>query len=109
MGRWDLDRKPTHEDLSMAFLELASTQVKSAMQGENLSDERIKSLTENVVFSLAMMFDQGKLRVSGQRYRPALTFKTELGDPVLVSGSFDLHDYALGMVELAFEDEGGDE
>lgn len=109
MGRWDLDRKPTHEDLSMAFLELASTHVKVAAQGENLSDARIQSVTENVVFALAMMFDQGKLRVSGQRYRPVLTFKTELGDPVPVSGSFDLHDYALGMAELAFKDEGGDE
>ena len=102
---WEMDRAPRHEDLSMAALEAFGRSIRHVLQESGLNKSQQRRLTEDIVWELASVFEDGRMVIGEKRFRPALRFVTELGEPVTEEGSFSLRDYAVGMVEQAFDDD----
>ena len=103
--QWNMDRGPTHEDLSMAALEAFARSIRSVLSGSKLPEARQRQLVEDIVWTLASVFEDGKMTLADKRYGLRLGFVTELGEPVRVEGKFSLRDYVQGMVEQAYNDD----
>ncbi|MDA7967138.1 hypothetical protein [Ruegeria sp.] len=105
MVDWKTDTNPDYENLSMAFLEAYALDLKRAFLADGISEKKAEAVVETAVFNLGMLFDQGRIRLSGQPFKPLLAFRDQLGqvDTGQQARKFDLHDYALGMVSSAFD------
>ncbi|MDQ2091557.1 hypothetical protein [Marimonas arenosa] len=105
MVDWKTDTKPDYEHLCMAFLETYALDLKKALVENGMSEKKAEPFIETAVFCLAMIFDQGRIRLSEKPFKPVLGFRDQVGQ--IDNGprvkKFDLHDYAIGMVSSAFD------
>ncbi len=105
MVDWKTDAKPDLYNLSCAFLEAYALRLKESMVDSKLSDEKLEEFVGTATFTLAMLFDDGRIRVGAKPFKPVLGFRDQVG-MVLHKKATDpnhLHEDAFGMVSSAFD------
>ena len=88
------------EDLAPAFNILVALVLRRDLQGlKGHSKTEIEALAERLTFSLATMFDEDTIKISGKEYHPRVAF-TKDDDLLKGAGDFDfLHEYAASLFD----------
>lgn len=105
MVDWKTDAKPDLYNLSCAFLEAFALRLKEDLKDKKMSDAQLEDLVGTATFGLAMMFDQGRIKVGEKPFKPVLGFRDQVG-MVMQKKATDpnhLHEDAFGMVSSAFD------
>lgn len=106
MVDWKTDAKPDLYNVSCAFLETFALRLKADLKERKLSDAQMENIVETATFGLAMMFDQGRIKVGDRAFKPVLGFRDQVGMVMQkkVSDPNNLHEDAFNMVSSAFDD-----
>jgi hypothetical protein len=78
--------------------------LKETLKKYKVDADKSKEICGDFAFDLAMLQDQGELRVEKEEYRPVICFENHEGQLLYNSDEdFQLHDYAYGNTDEAFE------
>jgi len=105
MVDWKTDATPDLYNLSCAFLEAFALRLKDDLKDGKLSDAQMEEIIGTATFGLAMMFDQGRIKVGEKAFKPVLGFRDQVGMVThkKVSDPNHLHEDAYNMVSSAFD------
>ncbi|MEM6943455.1 MAG: hypothetical protein AAF565_06855 [Pseudomonadota bacterium] len=93
-------KRPGHEDLCMAFNTLVARDVRDMLLSSGVAEKSAVEIAEKAAFAVATVFDAGTVHGAGEQFRPRLSFVDAKGSALPVEGSFDLHDYAAGVLQF---------
>lgn len=79
--------------------------LKKTLKKHKIDIEKAKEICGDFSFDLAILQDQGKIRVEHKEYKPVLCFENTKEELMYNSNDdFQLHDYAFGNTDEAFGD-----
>jgi len=77
--------------------------LKDTLQKYKIDVNIAKEICGDFSFDIAMLQDQGEIRVEGEEFRPVICFESAKGQLMYNSDDdFQLHDYAFGNTDEAF-------
>ena len=78
--------------------------LKAALNKYGIEKDTAKEICGDFAFDLAMLQDQGQIKVNREEYRPVICFDNMDGKLKYNSDEdFQLHDYAFGNADEAFD------
>ena len=78
--------------------------LKNTLQKYKVSNDIAKEISGDFAFDLAMLQDQGEIKVNGEEFRPVICFDNLDGELHFnTDDQFQLHDYAYGNNSELFE------
>ncbi len=78
--------------------------LKKSLEKYKIAKGTAKEIVGEFVFDFAMLHDQHEIRINGKSYNPVICFDDFDGNLISTDEGFDLHDYAFGSTDEAFED-----
>ena len=79
--------------------------LKDTLKKHKIDSDKAKEICGDFSFDLAMLQDQGEIRVEREEYRPVICFENTEEELMYNSDDdFQLHDYAFGNSDEAFGD-----
>ncbi|MCW3789772.1 hypothetical protein [Plebeiibacterium sediminum] len=79
--------------------------LKDTLKKHKVDSKKAKEICGDFSFDLAMLQDQGEIRIEQEEYRPVICFEnTEEKLMYNSDDDFQLHDYAFGNTDQAFGD-----
>ncbi|MEA1787148.1 hypothetical protein U1E44_13690 [Arenibacter sp. GZD96] len=94
-----------YEELAIEWQFQMICLLRKTLKNHNIESQKAKEICGDFSFDLAMIQDQGEIRIDREEYRPVICF--ESADQQLWYNSNDdcqLHEYAFGNTEEAFRD-----
>jgi len=80
--------------------------LKETLKKHKVSTESSKEICGDFAFDLAMLQDQGEIKVNREEFRPVICFDNLEGELHFnTDDQFQLHDYAYGSNSELFESE----
>jgi len=93
-----------YEELSAEWQYQMILVLKETLKKHNINSDKSKEICGDFTFDFAMLQDQGKIELEGEAFRPVICFDNSNKGLHYNSGEqFELHDYAFGNNEEAFE------
>ncbi len=93
-----------YEDLAAEWQYQMIVKLKETLKKHKIKIETSKEICGDFAFDIAMLQDQGRIKVDSEEFRPVICFDNF--DKELhynSSQQFTLHDYAFGNTDEAFE------
>ncbi len=100
----DIIQDESYEELAAEWQFQMIVLLKESLKKQGIEGETAKAICGDFAFNLAMLQDQGELKVEGDSYRAVICFDNFKGK--LAYNSEDecqLHEYAFGNTDEAFE------
>lgn len=95
-----------YEELAIEWQYQMITILKDTLKKYKVSIELAKEISGDFAFDLAMLQDQGEIRVNGEGFRPVICFENFEGELHFnTEEQFSLHEYAYGNNSELFENE----
>jgi hypothetical protein len=92
-----------YEELAAEWQFQMITILKDTLMKYKIDKDKAKEICGDFAFSLAMLQDQGEIRVEKEEYRPVICFENQEGQLMYNSDEdFQLHDYVFGNNDEAF-------
>jgi len=92
-----------YEELAIEWQYQMILILKEKLKDAKVSDETAKKIVEEFTFDFAMLHDQEKVEVEGKSYNPRIFFDDFDGNLVTSEEKSNLHEYAYGSVDEAYE------
>jgi len=100
-----IKQKEIYEDLAAEWQYQMILLLKHTLTKYKVSENKAKEICGDFTFDLAMLQDQGFIKHNGKEYRPVICFEKNKKQLIHLSKEiFDLHDYAYGNTDEAFDD-----
>ena len=77
--------------------------LKNALEKRGIEGGKAKDICGDFAFDLAMLHDQGEINAEGNEFKPVLCFDDFDGTLHIPDEFFQIHDYAFGNADEAFE------
>ena len=100
-----VDNSENYEKVAAEWQYQIAKILKGTLNKHGISGETAKEVCGDFLFNMSMLQDQGKMKSEEIEYRPVICFETQ-GQTLLYNSAdqFDLHDYAFGNTDEAFEE-----
>ena len=94
-----------YEELAAEWQYQTICLLKETLSKHNVDKNKAKEICGDFAFGLAMLQDQGEIKVEKEEYRPVICFENTEGQLMYNSDEdFQLHEYAFGNTDEAFGD-----
>ena len=78
--------------------------LRDTLKKFKIEADKAKEICGDFAFDVAMLQDQGEIRIEQEEYRPVICFENQNAQVFYSSADdFQLHDYAFGNTDEAFE------
>ncbi len=78
--------------------------LKEKLDKHGVEQSKAKEIVGEFVFDFSMVHDQGEIKVEGEAFNPRIGFVDSDGNLISSDEESDLHDYAFGSTEEAYEE-----
>lgn len=93
-----------YEELAAEWQYQMIMALKETLEKHKIDAKKSKKICGDFSFNLAMLQDQGKIKLNDKEYRPVICFDDLKKNLHYNSGEdFELHDYAFGDTDEIFE------
>lgn len=99
-----LEFNEKYEELAIEWQYQMILLLKKSLEKYKIEKRTAKEIVGEFVFDFAMFHDQHEIRMNGKSYNPVICFDDFEGSLVSTDEGFELHDYAFGSTDEAFED-----
>ena len=92
----------SYEGIAAEYQYQVIAMLGAALERTALSEKQRREVCEIFTFDMAMLHDQGEVRVEGHECQPVLAFQAGV-ELLIPNEQFELHECALGNVSEYFE------